>query len=380
MMRGGPFEPIHTIAPIRHKQSRLNMIRILLINPGSTSSELAIFEDGAEVQGTRMIHAFAELTKYQRIVDQLPYRRALIKEQLRKWRIRKGSLSAVVARSPVSLNQIGLESGAYIVSQKMIDDVEAMMAKVEHASGLGCMLAKDIADDFSIPAFISYNRSAVLGPMARISGIPYIERYPVYHVENIEGIKLLAAQDLEKSVDEVNLIIAHLEGGMSIAAINGGQLVDVTSAFEEGPFTTERSGSVPVVALVELCFSARYGREQILKMLRGQGGMVAYLGCNRIGEVERRILDGDEKARFYLEAMCYQIAKDIGSMSTVLKGKLDAIVLTGKILESPHAIKWIEERCSFIAPVKCYPEQEALVIAAAVLKILRGDDIARRYE
>ena len=178
----------------------------------------------------------------------------------------------------------------------------------------------------------------------------------------------------------MNLIIAHLEGGMSIAAIAGGQLMDVSSAFEEGPFTTERSGALPVASLVDLCFSGQYTREQIQKMIRGEGGMVAYLGTNKIGEIEERVKRGDEEAGFYLEAMCYQIAKEIAAMASVLKGKVDAVILTGKILESARAVQWIKERCSFIAPVKTYPEQEAVAFARAVLKVLRGEEEARIYE
>jgi butyrate kinase len=185
---------------------------------------------------------------------------------------------------------------------------------------------------------------------------------------------------MHKKPEETNLIIAHLEGGMSIAAIAGGKLVDVSSAFEEGPFTTERSGALPVVSLVELCFSGKYTREQIQKMIRGEGGLVAYLGTNKISDVEERIQDGDAEAAFYLEAMCYQISKDIASMASVLKGMVDAIILTGKILESPRAVAWIAERVSFIAPVKAYPEQEAVAFAKAALSVLRGEVQARVYE
>jgi len=178
----------------------------------------------------------------------------------------------------------------------------------------------------------------------------------------------------------VNLIVAHLEGGVSIAAFESLKVIDATSAMDEGPFTMERSGSLPGNSIVELCFSGRYTKDQVLKMIRGEGGMVAYLGTNSINEVENRIENGDEKAKFYLQAMCYQIAKDIGAMATVLKGNVDVVILTGKILESRHAVEWIKERVRFIAPVKEYHEQEALVFALAGLRVLRGEERTKQYE
>ena len=353
-----------------------HMLRTLLINPGSTSTEVSIFEDESEVKCMRISHPVAELRKHPKILDQFSYRSAVIKTQLRQWHIGKEDLAAVIGRSAIGRKK----SGTYLVNKKMIDDVKAAMAKVEHASGMGCMLAREIADEQGIPAFVAHCRPEPLELMARVSGIPAIERRVVYHVENIEGITRLAAKEMNKKRERVNIIIAHLEGGMSIAAIAGGRLIDVSSAFEEGPFTTERSGALPVVSLVELCFSNQYTREQILKMIRGEGGMVAYLGTNKIGEIEERVGRGDAEAGFYLEAMCYQACKEIGAMATVLKGKVDAIILTGKILESVHAVRWIEDRCGFIAPVIKYPEQESLVFAQAALKVLRGEEKPLIYE
>ncbi|OPY89704.1 MAG: putative butyrate kinase 2 [Syntrophus sp. PtaU1.Bin208] len=351
------------------------MFRTLLINPGSTSSEVSLFEDEIEVESARMMHPVAELRKYPKILDQFPYRIAAIRDQLRQWNIQKGDLAAIVGRSFINRK----ESGAYVVNQKMIDDVKVILSRVEHAAGLGCMLAREIGDEQSIPAFVAHSAAQSLNRMAKVSGISAIERRAVYHVLNIEGVARLAAREMRKKMENVNLIIAHLEGGMSVAAVAGGELRDVSNAFEEGPFTTERSGSLPVVSLVELCFSGRHTREEILKMIRGEGGMVAYLGTNKISEIEKRVTEGDEEAGFYLEAMCYQISKEIAAMASVLKGKVDAVILTGKILESSHAVHWIEERCGFIAPVKKYPEQEALAFAQAALKVLRGEEKAKIY-
>jgi len=272
------------------------------------------------------------------------------------------------------------EGGTYQVNQKMVDEVKAGKVRVEHAAILGCLLAKEIADEHGVPAFVLQPSFGDWEPIARVSGIPEIERTPAYHAQNIQAMPVLAAMDMNKDVSGLNFIVAHLEGGMSIAAIEGDRVIDATNALDEGPFTMERSGSLPGASIAELCFSGKYTREQVLKMIRGEGGMVAYLGTNKISEVEERIDRGDDRAEFYLEAMCYQAAKDIGAMTTVLKGKVDAVILTGKILDSKRAVNWIKERVEFIAPVKTYPEQEALVFAQAGLRVLRGEERPGEYE
>ena len=352
------------------------MYRILVINPGSTSTELSIFEDENEVKSARIVHPVDDLRKFNKTIEQFPYRNDIIKSQLLEWGIKKGDLSAVVGRSGPRTR----ESGIYEVNQKMADEVTSGRARVEHPAILGCLLAKEVADEHGIPAYIPYSSPVEWPPIAAVSGIPAVERRPAYHRQNIDAVAILAAKDVNKDLSTVNLVIAHLEGGMSIVAFQDGRVIDTTSAFDEGPFTMERSGSLPGASLVQLSFSGKYTREQMLKMIRGEGGMVAYLGINKIGDVEDQIEKGDEQARFYLEAMCYQIAKDIGAMATVLKGKVDAVVLTGKILDSKRAVDWIKERVEFIAPVKTYPEQEAIVFAQAGLSVLRGEEKPKKYE
>ena len=352
------------------------MYRILVINPGSTSTEVSIFEDEKEVRSDRIVHPVNELRKFDRIIEQFPYRNGIVKSKLSEWGIMKGDLSAVVGRSGLSRR----EGGTYEVNQKMIDDVKAGKVRVIHAASLGCWLAKEIADEYGVSAFVAHPSPAEWAPLVKVSGILEIERRPAYHGQNIEAVAKLAARDMNKDLSCVNLVIAHLEGGVSIAALEGGRVIDATSALDEGSFTMERSGSLPGNSVVELCFSGRYTKEQVLKMIRGEGGMVAYLGTNKIGEVEDKINKGDENAKFYLEAMCYQMAKDIGAMATVLKGKVDAVILTGKILESERAVNWIKERVKFIGPMKTYPEQEALVFVQAGLRVLKGEERSKKYE
>jgi butyrate kinase len=322
-----------------------------------------------------MIHPPDELRNHPTILDQYPYRLHLLKNQIAAWGIQKGDLSAVVGRSALRKK----ESGVYRVNEKMLSDMKTFLTHRGHAAGLGCMLAEEVGGLLGAPAYVVHFAPDPLPPLAVVSGIPLIERRPVYHVQNIREVAMVTAAALGKPWAEANLIVAHLEGGMSVAAFAGGRLLDVSNAFEEGPFTTERSGALPVASLVDLCFSGRYSAEAIHKMIRGEGGMVAYLGTNKIGEIEKRIAEGDEKAAFYLEAMCYQAAKEIGAMASVLKGQVDAVVLTGKLLESERAVRWIEERCRFIAPVRTCPEQEAPSFARAVLRVLRGEDTPKTY-
>lgn len=351
------------------------MYKILVINPGSTSTEISLFEEETELRSERIVHPVEELRAFDRVLDQLPYRSDIVKSQLAGWGINGGDLSAVVGRSALR----GKKTGVYEVSPQMVGDIRTGRVGIEHAAVLGCLLAAEIAGLFHVPAFVDHIAFGRFIPLARVSGLPSIERRPAYHVQNIEAVARVAAKAMKRNLSDLNLIIAHLEGGMSIAALEGGKLVDTTNALDEGPFTTERSGNLPGVALVDLCCSGRYTKAQVLKMIRGEGGMVAYLGTNKLSEIETRVHNGDEEARFYLEAMCYQIAKDIGAMATVLRGKVDAVILTGKILASESAVNWIRERVQFIAPVVTHPEEEGLSFARAALRVLRGEELPADY-
>lgn len=347
------------------------MFRTIVINPGSTSTEVSLFADEQEIRSARIVHPVDELRSCATVLEQFPYRLEAIRKAIADWELTGDhAVAAVMGRSALG----NRETGVYEVTDTMVAEVRAGKVRIEHAANLGCLLAREIGIACGAPAFVAHIAFRRLGPLARVSGLPEIERIPAYHVHNIEAVAHTVAQDMKRKPETVNLVIAHLEGGMSIAAVAGGVVVDVTNALDEGPFTMERSGSLPGLPLVEMCFSGKYEKTKIHRMIRGDGGMVAYLGTNRVKDVDEMVRRGDEKASFYLEAMCYQIAKDIGAMATVLHGKIDAVVLTGKILDAERAVAWIRERVSFLAPLVTCPEQEGLVFVRAALRVLRGEE------
>ncbi len=354
-------------------------MKILVINPGSTSTLISIFEDEKEIKREKIEHDVNELRKFKELIDQLPYRKERIMEKLKEWGIKKGDLSAVAGRGGVFKP---LESGTYEVNDKMIEDVKAGRVRAKHASNLGCILAKEIAEEYGVKAYIADPVSVdEFEPLARVSGLPEIEREALQHTLNIKAMARRAAKELKKPLSELNLVVAHIGGGISVCPLKGGRIIDANNAKEEGPFSPERTGGLPAYSLVELCYSGKYTREQMLRKIMGEGGLVAYLGTNSIKEVLKRIEQGDEKARFYLEAMAYQIAKEIGAMSTVLKGKVDAIILTGGGANAELLVNWIKERVSWIAQVLVYPgEHEMLALAQATLRVLRGEEKPKEYK
>jgi len=294
------------------------------------------------------------------------------------------ALDAVVGRGGV-LRPI--PSGTYLVNQEMLDELRAPKER-EHASNLGAILAHEIASAASIPAFI-VDPVCVdeFDPIARIAGLPEIERRSLSHALNLKAVARRAAKEMAKEYSEVNLVVVHLGGGISVAAHRQGRQVDVNQALDgTGPFAPERSGGLPVGDVVRMCYSVPpyehvdLTYEEMFKKLAGKGGLVAHLGTNDAVEVERRIAAGDEHARLIYEAMAYQIAKEIGLMATVLRGDVDALVITGSLAHSEMLLNWIWERVAWIAPIMVYPgEDEMLSMAQGALRVLRGEEAPRTY-
>lgn len=362
-----------------------NAPRILTINPGSTSTKVALYEDEHPLFVEAIHHSAEEIAAFSRIADQYAFRRDAVLSLLDEHQTELDSLDAVVGRGGL-LRPI--PSGTYQVNEKMLDELRHSKER-EHASNLGAILADEIARRAGIPAFI-VDPVCVdeFDDIARISGLPEIERRSLSHALNLKAAARRAARELDKRYDEVNLVVAHLGGGISVTAHRRGRMVDVNQALDgTGPFAPERAGGLPVGDVVRMAYSipphdeAHYTYEEMIKKISGRGGLVAHLGTNDAQEVERRIIEeGDEHARLIYAAMAYQIAKEIGLMATVLKGNVDAIVLTGGLARSEMLVNWIVERVEWIAPLMIYPgEDEMLAMAQGALRVLRGEEDAKDY-
>ncbi|TAL69722.1 MAG: butyrate kinase [Bacteroidetes bacterium] len=355
-------------------------MRILAINPGSTSTKISVFDDLIENFTTVLRHSAEELSKYPRIIDQYEFRKKIIINALKQAEIDIQTLDAVVGRGGL-LKPI--PGGVYRVNDKLIEDLKKELLG-EHASNIGGILAKEIANENirKIDAFI-VDPVVVdeLDDIARISGNPLLPRISIFHALNQKAVARRYAREINKKYDNLNLIVVHLGGGITVGVHRHGRVIDVNNGLDgEGPFSPERAGTLPAGALTKLCYSDKYQYHEIRKMITGKGGMVAYLGTNDAAEIEKRINNGDEKAKLILEAMAYQIAKEIGSCSTVLSGKIDCILITGGLAFSDFIINLISERVIFLAPIKVYPgEDEMKALAEGTYYALKGELPIREY-
>ncbi|GGJ78076.1 butyrate kinase [Anoxybacillus voinovskiensis] len=352
--------------------------RILVINPGSTSTKIGVFDNERSIFEKTIRHDTEEIKQYRSIIDQYEFRKQTILAALDEEGINISKLSAVCGRGGL-LRPI--EGGTYRVNEQMLTDLRKGYSG-QHASNLGGILAHEIATALNIPAFI-VDPVVVdeLDPIARISGFSLIERKSIFHALNQKAVARRVAKQLGKTYEEVNLIVAHMGGGITVGAHKQGRVVDVNNGLDgEGPFSPERAGTVPAGDLVSLCFSGEYYREEIMKKLVGQGGLVGYLGTNDAVKVEKMIAAGNEKAKLVYSAMAYQVAKEIGAASAVLAGKVDAIVLTGGLAYGKGFVKEIADRVNWIAEVIVQPgENELQALAEGALRVLRGEEKAKDY-
>ncbi len=353
-------------------------MKILIINPGSTSTKISIFEDKKEIFKEKIAHSKDEIAKFPHIPDQFEFRKRIVLDALKRAGFNLKDFSAIGARGG---NTHPLEAGTYRVNKKMVDDL--MKSKYgEHASNLGAPLAYTLAEEVGIPAFIV---DAVIvdemQPIAKITGLKGIEREARDHPLNQKAAAREAAKKLGITYEEGNFIVAHLGGGISIASHRKGKMIDENNALNgDGPFSPERAGDLPNIALVNMCFSGKYTKEEILKFLAGKGGLVSHLGTNSLIKVEEMIENNNKYAKLVFDAMVYQIAKEIGKHSAVLKGKVDAIVLTGGLTHSKKLVNEIKSYVSFIAPIFVYPgEHEMEAIARGVRRVLQGKEKAKEY-
>lgn len=354
--------------------------KILTINPGSTSTKIAVFEDEKEVFSKTLRHSAEELSPFQTVASQFQFRKDIIVSVLKAEGIDIHSLSAIVGRGGLVKP---IESGIYEVNEALIRDLEHPVMG-EHASNLGGLIAQDIAREINNGAKAYITDPVVvdeLEPIARLSGHPALKRASIFHALNQKIIARTYAKEVGKSYEELNLIVAHMGGGVSVGAHCHGRVIDVNNALDgDGPFSPERSGGLPTGALVELCYSGK-SKAEVKKMLKGEGGVVAYLGTNDMLEVENKaIADPNSDYAMVQNAMCYQIAKEIGAMAAVMKGKVDAILLTGGIAYGKPITNYIREMVEFIAPVKVYPgEDEMRALAMNGLMVLRGETTPKVY-
>ena len=352
--------------------------RILTINPGSTSTKIGIFDNEECVCEKNLHHSSSQLDKYETVWDQYEFRKIEIIKFLEAANYDLNTFAAVVGRGGLVKP---IESGTYQVDQRMINDLRRGV-QGHHASNLGGVLAYGIGWDFGMPAFI-VDPPAVdeLQPISRLSGMADIPRRSLFHALNIKATALKHCAANKQKLTDVNLIVAHLGGGITVAALEMGRIIDVNDGLSEGPFTPERSGSIPTLPLVELCYSGKYTFNEIKKKLVGGGGLVSYLGTNDAREVEDLVRAGHDRARLIYEAMAFQVAKEIGSRAVALSGNVDAIILTGGIARSEPLVNWIKERTEFIAPVVIHPgENELEALALGGLRVLRGEETPRMYD
>ncbi|QQY80118.1 butyrate kinase [Keratinibaculum paraultunense] len=350
--------------------------KILAINPGSTSTKIALYEDEKEVFTETIEHPVEVIEKFENVQDQYEMRKDLVMSFLKEKGVNINELSAVVGRGGMLPR---VKSGAYVVNETMLDTLKNKPA-MEHASNLGAPIAYAIAQAAGVKAYIYDSvRTDELHDIARISGIPEIERTSTSHVLNTRAMAIKAAKKYGKKYQDMNFVVAHLGGGISLNVHEKGQIVDIISD-DEGPFSPERAGRLPCTALIELCYSGKYDKKTMLKRIRGNGGLKAYLGTVDAREVEKMIESGDEKAKLIYEAMAYQIAKGIGELATVLEGKVDLIILTGGIAYSKLITSWVKKRVEYIAPVEIMPgENEMESLAYGILRVLKGEEKAREY-
>lgn len=355
-------------------------MRQLIINPGSTSTKIAVYQNEESIFETTLRHTSEELSKFSKVSDQFEFRKNLIGESLKTNDISLKSLDATVGRGGLLKAMPG---GTYAINDKMIEDLKTNI-KGEHASNLGGLIARSIGDEVGIPSFI-VDPVVVdeLEEVARISGHPNFDRICIWHALNQKTVaRRAAAERFGKKYEELNFVVAHIGGGISVGAHKKGKTIDVNNCLNgDGPFSPERSGTLPTGQLINACFSGKYTEDEIKKMIARKGGLSAYLGTNNAKEVSDRAKAGDEKAKLIYDAMAYQVAKAIGEYAVVLDGDVDAIIITGGVAYDKEFVKYIENKVKFIADVLIYPgEDELLALAKGGLRVLRNEEPAMEYK
>ncbi len=351
--------------------------KILSINPGSTSTKVALYEDEQLIFSDSVSHTDEELARYDEILDQLPFRIEAVETILKNNKVDLSSLAAIVSRGGLLPY---VQSGGYLITDELTDAIRKGYAS-PHSSNLGALIADEIARPLNIPAYI-YDAvtSDEFSIIATITGLPEIRRESMCHVLNIKATAHKVAKKYRKKYRDLRMIVAHLGGGISIGVLENGKIIDAIRD-DAGPFSPERTGSIPLLYIIDMCYSNKYTKTQMIKIIRGMGGLKAYLGTSDCIKIEEMIVNGDEKAKILYAAQAYQIAKGIGELAPVVDGKVDYIILTGGLANSEMMTEMIKKRVDFIAPVEIVPgenEMEALTLGG--LRILRNEEKPKTYK
>ncbi|HJV17556.1 MAG TPA: butyrate kinase [Bacillales bacterium] len=355
----------------------MHNLKVLVINPGSTSTKFAIFQGQESIFTQTIRHNDEDIMTYPTIADQLDYRLGLLLDVLKTQGIELSTLEGIVGRGGFLKP---LNSGTYLVNEDMLQDLKSARYG-EHASNLGAMMAHKLGTKHNLPSYI-------VDPIvvdefeetSRISGIPDIERISNLHALNIKAVSRKVASELGGAYETYNFVIAHIGGGVSVAAQKKGRIIDVNNANNEGPFSPERAGGLPAYSLVKLCYSGKFTEKEMLDLLTKKGGLYAYLGTKNALDAENMALAGDEKANLVLDAMIHQIAKEIGAMTAVLDGEINGIILTGGICYSDFLVTKLKKKISFLGEIFVVPGEEELeALAKGALRVLTKAEEAKEY-
>ena len=353
-------------------------LKLLIINPGSTSTKIGVYDGEQEVLVETLRHSSEEISKYETIYDQFKFRKDIIVNVLKEKNFDINTLDAVVGRGGMLKP---MESGTYKVNEKMLQDLKDGV-QGQHASNLGGIIANQIGNELNIPAFI-VDPVVVdeLNEVARISGVPELPRVSKFHALNQKAVAKRYAKESGIKYTDLNLIVVHMGGGVSVGAHKNGKVVDVNNALDgEGPFSPERAGSLPVGALIKMCYSGKFTEQEVYTKAVGKGGFVAYLNTNDARDVLKLAAEGNKEAQICFDAFIYQISKSIGAMATVLEGKVDRIIFTGGIAYSEKVIDELKKRVGWIAPITIYPgEDELLALAQGAIRAMTGEEEAKEY-
>jgi butyrate kinase len=363
---------------VKTPPKKTGSFRILAINPGSTSTKFALYDDENCILAKTIRHDSAELARCGALLDQKELRRDCLLKDLKAAEVELASIDAVAGRGGL-LKPI--ESGVYAINEKMLEDLHSATAAL-HASALGGIIAAEIAGQQGIPAYVV--DPVVVDEMdrnAKLTGMPGVERSSIFHALNQKAIARRLAAQLGKPYENARFIVAHLGGGITVGAHRYGRVIDVNDGVAgEGPFTPERTGAIPVIPVINMCFSGEYTQAEMIEKVTRRGGIKAFLGTSDVVEVEKMVYNGDEFAALVLDSMAYQVSKEIGAMAAVLEGLVDAIILTGGLAYSNRFTGAIKQRVDKFAPVHVFPgEDELLALAGGVLRVLRGQEQAAHY-